>query len=130
MAQLTDFLQDASGDWDLTRGLVRVPDRATYVRQNLRTALNFWLGEWFLDTREGIDFFGLVYGKKYDRRLLEALLRDAAIATPGVGFVESIALRYDNAARTLYADLVAVTSEGDDVSGPYVIGVSQGVSGQ
>ena len=128
MAQLTDFLQDGNGDLDLSQGLRRVPDRVTYVRQNLQAAFNFWLGTWFLDTREGIDYFGLVWGKKYDRALIEALLRDAAIATPGVGFVDSVTLRYDNAARKLYADVVAMTSEGDDISGPYLVGVSQGVA--
>ncbi len=127
MAQLTDFLQDASGDWDLTLGLRRVPDRATYVRQNLSVTFNFWIGEWFLDTREGIDYFGLVYGSKFDRSLLEALMRDAAVATPGVGSVESLALRYDNTTRQLFVDLVGLTDEGDDISGPFLVGVSQGV---
>jgi hypothetical protein len=124
--QLTDFLQDASGDWDLTRGLRRVPDRATYVRQNLSVALNFWLNEWFLDTRQGVDYFGLIWGTKFDKRLLEALFQEAAVACPGVGFVSSVVVRFDNRARKLYAALVAVTDTGDDVSGPYLVGVGTG----
>jgi len=124
--QLTTFLQDATGDWDLSKGLRVVPDRPTYVRQNLSATFNFWAGEWFLDTREGIDYFRLVYGQKFDRALLESLFRDAAITTVGVGSVESVALRYDNPNRTLYVDLVAETDTGDDISGPFVIGVASG----
>lgn len=127
MAQLTSFLMTADGDWDLTKGLRRVPDRATYVRQNLSVTFNFWVGEWFLDTREGVDHFALVYGQKFDRPLLEALYRDMAIATPGVGLVESVELRYDNQARALFVDFVGQTSDGDDISGPYIIGVQEGV---
>lgn len=126
MAQLTDFLQDSSGDWDLSQGLRRVPDRATYVRQNLSCTFNFWLGTWFLDTREGIDYFGLVYGQKYDRGLLTALFTDAARVTTGVGEVESLELRYENATRELFADFVGKTDTGADVSGPFLVGLSLG----
>lgn len=127
MAQLTSFLQTADGDWDLTKGLRRVPDRATYVRQNLSVTFNFWLGEWHLNLLEGVDHPALVYGQKFDRPLLEALYRDIAIASPGVGLVDSVDLRYDNAARQLFADVVAETSDGDDISGPFIIGVQEGI---
>lgn len=125
--QLTDFLQDANGDWDLSQGLRRVPDRATYVRQNLSVTFNFWLGTWFLNTLEGVDFFGVVFGHKFDRALLESLYRDAAVATTGVGSVESLALRFDNATRQIFVDVVAQTDEGEDISGPFIVGVAQGV---
>ncbi len=124
MAQLTSFQMTAAGDWAIP--FRRVADRATYVRQNLSVTLNFWLGEWFLDTREGIDYPGLVYGRKYDKRLLEALFTEAARATTGVGSVDSLELRYDNEARQLFVDLVAATDTGDDVSGPFLIGVAIG----
>jgi hypothetical protein len=117
----------ADGDWDLSLGLQVCPDRATYVRQNLSVTFNFWAGEWFLDTREGIDYFGLVYGRKYDRGLLTALFRDAALATTGVGSVDSLELRFDNVARQLYVDFAGTTDTGDDVSGPFIVGVAQGV---
>lgn len=124
MAQLTSFLMTAGGDWALP--LRRVPDRATYARQNLSVTLNFWLGEWFLDTRQGIDYPGLVYGRKYDKRLLEALFTEAARATTAVGSVDSLELEYDNDARQLVVNLVAATDEGDDISGPFLIGVAVG----
>jgi hypothetical protein len=124
--QLTSFLQNSSGDWDLTRGLRRVPDRATYVRQNLSVTFNFWFQEWFLDRREGIDYFRLVWGTKFDRRLLTALFHDAAVATTGVGSVDSLELRYDNVARVLYVDFAGTTDQGDDISGPFIVGVAQG----
>ncbi len=121
MPQLTSFLQNADGDWDLTRGLRKCPDRATYVRQNLSVTLQFWEGEWFLDTREGIPYDRIVYGTKYDSRFLETLLREAALATRGVGSIEGITLRYDNPARKFYADLGAQTDTGDDVGGPFIV---------
>lgn len=126
MAQLTSFLQTADGDWDLSKGLRRVPDRATYVRQCLSATFNFWIGTWFLDTREGIDFFALVFGRKYDQRLLEDLFTDAARATTGVGEVESLELVYVNEDRMLFVDFVGKTDEGDDISGPFLIGLAEG----
>lgn len=125
MAQLTSFLQDSSGDWALP--LRRVPDRATYVRQNLSVTFNFWAAEWYLDTRQGVQYFKLLYGRKYDRNLLNALFRDIAMATIGVGSVDSLALRYDNPTRTVWVDFSGTTDTGDDVSGPFLVGIAQGL---
>ena len=50
-----------------------------------------------------------------------------SVVTAGAQPIESLALRFDNETRQIFVDLVGQTSEGDDISGPFLVGVAQGV---
>jgi hypothetical protein len=113
-----DFLQDANGDLDFSKGLQHTPDLPTYVRQKLSENFNFWQGEWFLDTRKGIPYFKHVIGQKFDRFLLQTLFRRAAVRTHGVGSVEALALAFDNEARELSVLARVRTVQGEEVPAP------------
>lgn len=115
------FVQTADGDWDLSQGLRQTSDLATFVRQKLSQTLSFWLGEWFLDLRQGIPMQRDVIGQKPDLALVESLLRRTCLKTSGVGSVRSLTVAFDN--RTRRASVVGevATSEGDITFGPFVV---------
>lgn len=121
MAQITDFLQTSDGDLDLSRGLRKCPDRATFVRQKIAKSVQFWQGENKRDLREGVPYDRIVFGQKFDRPLLTDLYFDMLANTTGVGVVRALTIGYDNARRELVVNVEAETDTGEDVSGPYII---------
>lgn len=86
--------------WDL-----ELPPRlitgADMIAQRIGIRFKFWLGEWFLDTREGVPYIEQVLVANPDLSLIRALFRRVITSTPGVKRVESLDLSFDRAARTL-----------------------------
>lgn len=81
------------------------------VVQQLAIRLRFFLGEWFLDGREGIPFYRDVFKKNPSLPLLRALYRRVIATTPGVDSVRAIELEVD-AARVARLGFEAVLSDG------------------
>lgn len=69
--------------------------------QKLTVSLQFWLGEWFLDTRQGFPGYEIVYVKNPDLNRIRLLYRQLIQNTPGVDFIEELTLNLDNPSRTL-----------------------------
>ena len=124
MAAIEDFLQDSSGDLDLSGPDLQVtPSLETFVAQGLSESFQFWQGEWYLDLREGFPYFQEVIGDKVDRDLLQGLLRSAALKTSGVASVEGIALTFGGASRTLTARVQVRATDGEVVDvGAFIVG--------
>lgn len=85
-----DLYLTTSGDMRLTQSLEEE------VAQHLRIRLRFFLGEWFLDTTQGIPFFRDVLRKNPSLSLLRALFRRAIQSTPGVDAVQKLDLSVDS----------------------------------
>jgi hypothetical protein len=80
------------------------------IAQVLRQKLRLFLGEWFLDTREGLDYYGVVLKKNVDPGKLDALFKEAILSSRGV--VELINFKLELSQRTLSLEFVARTSDG------------------
>jgi hypothetical protein len=116
MPDPVDLLHTSSGDVDFSRGLQFTTDRVTFARQKLSETLSFWIREWFLDLRQGVPYLD-VYGSRPDFRLLDSLFRRVALATRGVGSIESLDLALDG--RTLIVSgTFRPVAEGEDVPAP------------
>lgn len=107
-------LDPDTNDLLLTAGSPTLISGADAIAQQLRIRMRFFLGEWFLDTRLGIDYFGKILGKKRRKNLIDSIFRKVIITTPGVKSVDSFDQTFDGATRTLAISFKA-TSLNDDV---------------
>lgn len=110
------FLHNAAGDVDLTQGLRLTSTLSQYVVQRLGERLSFFLGEWFLDQRQGVPYFAQVYGERPDLALLDTLYRTTIQETVGVVSVTTLLLSFDNPTRTLLVQFECVLSDGTTIT--------------
>lgn len=103
--QTGDLEISSTGDLQIIAGI-------DAIRQHLSLRLQFFRGEWFLDTRLGIPYFEEVLRKAPDLVVVQSLLRDAIRSTPGVLEITEFVLDYDGVTRTLSLDFRTLTTEG------------------
>ena len=112
-----DLLLDPdTGDLRIENGdLVLGVDIAQAINIQLR-----WLaGEWFRDTRLGIEYF--THGKNPDVDYIAAQIRTAISETPQVAEVTRFVYSLDARTRKLSVDWAAITDDGESVAGAEVL---------
>lgn len=87
---------------------------AEEVAQNVVTRLKFFLGEWFLDTADGTDWFGSVLGKGSVLASRESVIRRRILLTPGCVGMTSFSLTTDIDTRQLTVTASIVSTSGDN----------------
>ena len=70
------------------------------VAQRIRVRLQFFLGEWFLDKRQGMPYFQAILIKNPDLTLVQSIFRRAILGTPGVLAIAKLRTSFDRANRT------------------------------
>lgn len=108
--QPTDLALDPD-TWDL-----EIPPRlirgAEAVAQRLMVRLRWIKGEWYLDQNQGVPWFEILLGQKNpDVRLVEGIIRQAILSTPGVTSVQEISVTYDPTTRHASLAFVATTTD-------------------
>ena len=106
---LRDDTHDLARD---SRDIVLV-DGSLLVRQRLSIALQLFKGEWFLDADAGVPWLQEILEKGVAVAVIDAILRDKIIATPGVNRILTYSSEIDAATRT-----VSVAFTVDTVYGP------------
>lgn len=106
-----------AGDLALSAGdLVVLGDtaatRVLYIRQKIRVRFKFFLGEWFLDLRQGIPYYRDVLVKNPSLPLIRSLFLRVLRRTPGVLEVLRFQLTMDAVTRTLRFDFEARVTDG------------------
>lgn len=110
---MTDvYIDEQTGDiWTGPTGESRLTvSLQEEVRQRLYRKYQFFLGEWFLDTREGIPYFRDVFVKNPDLAVVQSLMVKVASDDPGVDTVSSFDQSLDG--RTLTISLECVLTDG------------------
>lgn len=111
---MADLKLDANGDLEIgPDGDLIIVRGVDAIMQHLRIRLQFFRGEWFLDTRLGIPYYEEVLRKAPDLNVVQSLFREAILTTPGVLSISEFALDYDGVARKLSLDFQALTTEGE-----------------
>lgn len=100
------------GDLDVSTGNLQVLKGSDAIVQSIRTRLQFFKGEWFLDLNAGVPYFQEVLKKISNPNVLTAIFRQALLETPGVSELLSLALNFDHATRKLSVDFSAQTDVG------------------
>ncbi len=87
------------------------------IVQHIRVRLQFVLGEWVLDAREGLPYFEQIWVIDPDMPAIEELYRRTIRETPGVASVRSFRLGHDAQTRTLsILECDAVTTDGETIT--------------
>ncbi len=89
------------GDLALENGNFVLIDGSELVRQSILSRFRFFLGEWFLDVREGVPYFRDILVKSPDRDIVRSVFRQVLADTPGVLNILSFEILYDAQARTI-----------------------------
>jgi hypothetical protein len=118
--------------WDVTfpAGLLRMTqDPVEAAVQGARIKLQFWRGEWFLDTTQGVPYVQDVFVKPANFAQLEALFRRILTSVPEIDAVPVLSLMLDRETRALRVDWeirvgARVVTSAD--YGPFVLGLING----
>lgn len=102
----------ATGDLVLHDGDVLIIDNAERVAQQILITLRFWLGEWFLDTKDGIPYLEYVLVKSPNLLHIRQIFTEAMEKVDGVKRVEEMNLAFDVKNRSLRVDYEASTDYG------------------
>lgn len=123
---MATFAQETDNDLKLVAGqLVLVSDAAEAAAVQLRNRFQFVRGEYFLDTRVGVPYFGFVFVKNPDLLLIRQLFRTVILGTPGIKSVPEITTTFDSSARSLSFSFRAIADSGAIITGgsgqPFIV---------
>lgn len=96
---------------------------ADAIAQHISIRLRMFLGEWFLDTREGVPWFDLME-KGASTTRIRAVVREVITKTPGVGSLDELDVELDSDTRklTVTAKGTYDTGEALDYSEAFIVG--------
>jgi len=113
------------GDELLADGQSVTIEGSEYAVQKIQQRLQFFLGEWFLDTSLGVPWYERILVKNPDLRFVQGILRDEIAKVPGIRDVQSVEASLDLTTRRLtiayqaqWYDATLVTDVFTTVIGP------------
>lgn len=125
-------IDPTTGDlaFDSTGNVYTVTGRDA-IAQHMRVRLQFFLGEWHLDEREGVPWFEQILVANPQLDEITELFRRTIAETPGVSSVRELRIDFDRASRTLsVTSAKVVTTDGSSITAedfvPFVIASDAG----
>jgi len=88
-----------TNDLEFTNFDLSFVEEVDYVVQKLKIRLQFFLGEWFLDTSVGTPYFQEIFIKNPDVAAIESIFRAIILETNEVNELLSFVSDYDNSLR-------------------------------
>lgn len=85
-------------------------DAVTSLAQRLRVRLRTFKGEQFTNIDTGIDYYGVVFVKKYDQQAIDLAFRTEILKEDGVSYIEYINYSPNFSTRTLSITLKVIES--------------------
>ena len=92
-------LKTASGDLVLEGNSLVLVTGADEVRQRVEQRLRMIRSEWFLDVTAGLPWFSDIFAKGQTRGVIEALIKNEIVRTPGVRELTAFELTIDKFTR-------------------------------
>lgn len=112
---ICSLLETAGHDLALVDGNLVLCTDVRAIASHVESRLRFFLGEWFLDLREGMPYFQEVLVKNPDISVVRSLLSRVILETPGVTTLDTADFTYDPAERTLFYSIRFGTNTGASV---------------
>ena len=108
-----DIAMDVNtNDIVLKGGKVLLIDNAERIAQQILISLRFWLGEWFLNTRQGVPYLEYILVKNPNETHIKQVLTDAIKEVDGVDLVTNMDLSLNRIKRALTVEYTVKTSAG------------------
>ena len=107
-----DIQIDDNFDLMITNNSLNLTRGSDAIRQHLRTKLSLFLGEWFLDTTIGVPWFRDVLVKNPNFVVIQDMIKDQILSTPGVLTLEKFNFDYISGTRNLSLDFTVSSTEG------------------
>lgn len=107
-----DLKLDINGDLDLSTGDLVILEGVDATAQRLSRKLQFFLSEWFLDTRLGIPYFESILIKNPKTNIILSIYRQAINDDEAVTSLNDLVLDFDTASRKLSVNFNAETVDG------------------
>lgn len=98
---MADIKMTDDGDLQIDGGSLSLVTGLDGIKQDLIQKLRSFMGEWFLDLSDGVPYYQNILIKNPNPQVVESLLQDRILATPGVLEILSFNLEYDPALRKL-----------------------------
>jgi hypothetical protein len=92
------------------------------VTQRITTRLRLYLGEFFMDTSDGVPWLQQVLVPQPDVAAVDALVQDVILGTPGVGVLTQYEGTLDKANRNYTVRFAATTTQGTQISQTVTVG--------
>ena len=108
---MSDILLNDSNEFVWVNGDLVMATGIDAIRQHLIIRLRFFLGEWFQNRDEGIDYYGKILVKNPDIPLITGILNRVVRETPGVVSVDVFDLTYVPSTRSLRLSFSATCDE-------------------
>ena len=105
-------LNIASNDLVIKNNDLILIDNAERIAQQVLITLRFWLGEWFLDTREGMPYLEYVLVKNPNMSHIRQILTGKIQSVEGVKSIISLDFDFRRVTRELYVDFEVDTDYG------------------
>ena len=74
------------------------------VRQRIKVSLWHYLGEYFLDTDNGVPWYEQLLGRKIDADIVSTIIRRQILLVPGVIRISSLIVQFVNVTRSYSLD--------------------------
>ena len=95
---------------------------AEEVAQRLESKYGLWLGEWFLDIREGVPYYRDILVRNPNMTVVRSVLRKVATDDPGVDDVPVFEVALDSRTRQLSVSFSATLISGEVITlNPFLI---------
>ena len=101
-----------TNDIVLQNGDIMMIDNAERVAQMILITLRFWLGEWFLNTTEGVPYLEYILVKQPNMAHIRQILTEQVQSVEGVKAVTDMELTFDQRERNLLVEYTADTDYG------------------
>src|SRR3954447_26510569 len=97
-----------AGDLALTpdETQLQIIEGVAAVRQKLASRFRMFLGEWFLDQRQGVPYYRDILVKSPNLGVIRSVFRKVILTTPGVLGITTFTLALDRVSRILSFDFV------------------------
>lgn len=87
-------------------------DNAERISQQIKISLQFWLGEWFLNTTLGVPYLERICVKNPNLQHIRQIFRNTIQNVNGVTAVNALDLTVDASKRVLTVTYTATTTDG------------------
>lgn len=109
---MTDLKLDSTHDIAIENNDLVLIESVEAIAQDVLIRLQFFLGEWFLDTRLGVPYFEKVLGQKPRLTALKGLFRKVILSAPGMLGMKDFLIDFNGVTRTLTVEFQGIADSG------------------